>query len=119
MSTEQQANEQNPTGSHGFERTVFGIILVCLGVIFLLRNIDIFYLDNWWALFTLIPAIASFAQAWRFYQANGREMTRQVRGRIVAGLFPLAIALIFLFNLDLGEFWPVLIILAGIAVILS
>jgi len=119
MSEELQNAEKPKNISGGSDRAIFGLILVLIGVIFMLRNVEIFELDNWWALFILIPAIASFGNAWKIFQGNGRQMTRRVRSRIVAGLFPLTIALIFLFGLDMGELWPVFIILAGVAVILS
>ncbi|MFQ5630452.1 MAG: hypothetical protein ACE5I1_16900 [bacterium] len=119
MSEELQSAEKPKNTSNGLDRAIFGLILVLVGVIFMLRNVEIFELDNWWALFILIPAIASFGNAWSVYKNSGRQMTRQVRSRIVGGLFPLTIALIFLFGLDMGELWPVFIILAGVAVILS
>jgi hypothetical protein len=35
---------------------IWGLGLVALGVIFLLQNFGIFIMNNWWAIFILIPA---------------------------------------------------------------
>ena len=90
------------------------MILIDLGVIFLARNFGGFALDNWWALFILIPACGSFAAAWRIYQANGRKWTGSVAGPFTGGLILSAVAGIFLFNLDIGRLWPIFLILAGL-----
>ena len=52
-----------------------GIILIGLGLIFLLSNFTDFHLQNWWALFILIPAIASFSKAVDAFRSEG-EPTR-------------------------------------------
>ena len=49
-----------------------GAILILLGVVFLLQNMGIPFLANWWALFILIPAFWAFVAAWDSYQDNGR-----------------------------------------------
>ena len=42
-----------------------GAILVVLGLIFLAQNLGIATLNNWWAIFILIPAVGAFTAAWR------------------------------------------------------
>ena len=61
-------NNNRPSG------LVLGGILILIGVIFLARNVTGWDLGNWnwWALFILIPALGSLANAWRIYQAQGR-----------------------------------------------
>lgn len=90
-----------------------GLILIVLGVIFLAGNFTGFQLTNWWALFILIPALGSLGTAWRLYQTHGR-WTAASRGPLFGGLILLAVAAMFLFNLNWGRLWPVLLILAGL-----
>ncbi len=64
---------------------VLGGVLIVIGVFLLLRNITGQDMGNWWALFILIPAIGSFAQAWRVYQATG-QLNEGVIGPAVGGV---------------------------------
>ncbi len=97
-----------------------GVILILVGAAFLLRNFGLFdwpLFDNWWALFILIPAIASLGNAWRSYQAQGR-LGGEVIGSLIGGLVLLCVALVFLLNLDWGAIWPIFLILGGLSILL-
>jgi cell wall-active antibiotic response 4TMS protein YvqF len=97
---------------------ILGLILIALGGVFLLQNAGLPVLvGNWWALFILIPAIAAFAAAWSLYQQNG-HVTPPIIGLITGGLVPLTVALIFLFNIDFGSAWPVLLVVLGAGMLL-
>ncbi len=104
-------------GPHNRSR-VAGIVLIVLGAIFLLQNAGLVIPGNWWALFILIPAAGSFVRAWNNYQAAG-NLSGAVRGPLVGGLMLTAVALIFLFDLDWGQLWPVFLIIAGAGALLS
>lgn len=97
----------------------FGLILIGLGIFFLARNFfgfDMF--DNWWALFILIPAAGSFSRAYSQYRATGSW--RGAAGRsLTGGLLITAIALNFLLDLDIGRYWPVLLIILGFSLLLQ
>ncbi len=97
----------------------FGLILIGLGIFFLARNFFGFAMfDNWWALFILIPAAGSFSRAWSQYRATGSW--RGAAGRsLTGGLLITAIALNFLFDLDIGRYWPVLLIILGFSLLLQ
>jgi len=96
-----------------------GLVLIAIGVILLLQNLNLFVEPfNWWALFILIPAVAAFAEAWRHYQEAGR-LTRKATGSLIGGLLLLSIAVVFLFNLDWGLFWPLILIVIGIGALLD
>ncbi|MFW6183989.1 MAG: LiaF transmembrane domain-containing protein [Chloroflexota bacterium] len=98
---------------------ILGLVLIGLGVLFLLNNFfNITLIDNWWALFILIPAGAKLNRAWSRYQSAGR-WTADARGSLVGGLLISAIAFIFLFNLSFGLFWPVLLIILGVGLLLK
>jgi hypothetical protein len=95
-----------------------GLVLIGIGVIFLLSNLTGFELDNWWALFILIPAFGAFGNAYRVYQSQGR-LGREGRGSLIGGLVFVFVASIFLLELDWGQVWPVFLILAGLGVLLG
>jgi len=101
----------NPRG----DNWIWGIALIVLGGLFLLQNLTPFRFINWWAIFILIPAAGSFVSAWRKYQTAGR-FSSGVRNSLFGGLIFSVVAAMFLFNLDLGQFWPVFVIAAGLAV---
>jgi hypothetical protein len=96
-----------------------GVVLILLGCVFFLQNAGVRILnDNWWALFILIPSGGLLIGAWNMYRAHGR-FTRAVAGMVTGALAPLAVALIFLFNLDWGTVWPVFLIVAGAGALLQ
>lgn len=112
MTTSDTTNSTAPMTRGGW---IFGIILIALGGVFLLQNAGIPVLqDNWWALFILIPALATFSAAWTAYRQSG-QVTPTVTGLVMGGSVPLAIALVFLFGLSFGQWWPLLLIAAGLA----
>jgi hypothetical protein len=94
-----------------------GVVLIGIGVIFLLQNFGWFYVGNWWALFILLGTAAAWGSAFHIYLNNGNRITHAVVGPFIGGLFPLAVALIFLFDLDWGTMWPVFLVIAGVAVL--
>ncbi|MCU0519688.1 MAG: hypothetical protein MUF84_03205 [Anaerolineae bacterium] len=98
-----------------------GLILLAMGVIFLLRNLgfDLPVLDNWWALFILIPVVTSFDRAWRAYQRNGQRMTSEVSGTAIGALALTMVMLALLFDLKWAIILPVFLILLGLGALLS
>ena len=68
---------------------ILGGILILIGVIFLAQNVTDLNLTrwNWWALFILIPAVGSLANAWRIYQAEGATDVEFKSSRILPGLY--------------------------------
>ena len=92
-----------------------GVVLIILGAAFLVANLWDFHLDNWWALFILIPAVTNFGNAWQTYQANGR-FTSGARSATMWGLIFTIISATFLFNWDWGNIWPLFLILAGLGI---
>jgi len=96
-----------------------GVVLIIIGVVFLLRQVSGFRLDNWWALFILIPAVGSFSSAWRAYENADRKFTATVRGSLIGGLIMVLVAVIFLFNLNWALFFPAILILSGIGLLAS
>jgi hypothetical protein len=96
----------------------FGLVLIILGIVFLAQRYGDFELRNWWALFILIPVFSSFASAIKMYQKAGK-LHYGVWTTLYGGLMPLLVALMFLFDLDWGLYWPVFVIVAGFGMFLS
>ena len=121
-SAQPTADSAQPTAERHASRDnsswIAGVAIIAVGVIFLLGNFTNFHLDNWWALFILIPGLMTFANAWRARQEDG-HWSKRARGSIIGGLAITLVALIFLFNLDWGKIWPVFLILGGVAALLG
>ncbi|MBE0699600.1 MAG: hypothetical protein IH586_21965 [Anaerolineaceae bacterium] len=118
--SEDFSRQNDPESSNQYQKPAWigGAILILIGFIFLLRNVTGFSLNNWWALFILIPAIGSFGRAISAYQTNGR-LSAPARRALISGLVLTFIAAVFLFNLDFGSLWPVFLILGGIGLLLN
>ena len=95
-----------------------GVILIGLGMIILLQNTGALYLQNWWALFILLPALGSFGESFTEYRVSGRFNAR-ARGSLVAGLVFTAIASVFLFNLNFSLLLPIILIVAGVGILFN
>jgi len=110
--------ERRHGGSEGW---VAGAVLLALGLIFLLNNLGLFSmrLNNWWALFILIPAVGSFSTAYQMYRKNGGHMTEAVRGPLIGGLILTTVTLVFLLGLSWGVIWPVFLIIIGVGALLT
>ncbi|MEI6509476.1 MAG: hypothetical protein WCO14_00855 [bacterium] len=97
---------------------IWGLGLLALGVVFLLQNLGIFTLNNWWAIFILIPAVGSFATMVSSIQERGR-FTSAAGGSLIGGLMLTFVALIFFFNWDWGKVWPFFLIIIGVGALIS
>lgn len=97
---------------------VWGGILIVLGLVMFLQNRGIPVMLNWWVIFILIPAFWSFLGAWDTYREEHR-LTRRAAGSLVGGTLLTVLALVLLFNFAFNSLWPILLIVAGIALILT
>jgi hypothetical protein len=96
---------------------VGGAILVGLGLMFLYQNFTGWMPGNWWALFILIPATAALNQARLLYQQSG-TLTPAMRGPLTGGLVMLFVASVFLFGLSWTLFWPAVLVVVGLGMLL-
>jgi hypothetical protein len=102
----------------GNNNWIGGVVLVAIGLIFLFANLGAFELNNWWALFILIPAISNFGSAWNNFRQHGR-LTKSGRGSITGGLILSLIAFTFIFEWSWSVIWPVFLIIGGIGALLG
>lgn len=110
--------EEQGKGEHESDSNwIPGLVLIGLGLFFLLNNfVNIRLFENWWALFILIPAFSNLNSAWKRYRAAG-AWTESAVSALTGGLLIGAVAMIFLFNLSFGTFWPVLLIILGFSIL--
>jgi hypothetical protein len=93
-----------------------GLLLIAIGALALLRELTDLRLQNWWALFILIPGLGSL---WGAFEAflRDRAFTQAVRGGLIGACFPFAVALIFLLDASWADWWPVFVILPGLGMV--
>ncbi|MCA9920750.1 MAG: hypothetical protein KC419_04295 [Anaerolineales bacterium] len=115
---EEPVSSTTATSRHRSKNWGAGLVLIAIGTIFLISNTTDFHLDNWWALFILIPAFSNFGSALNNYRNNGR-LTRSGRGSVTGGLILSLIASVFLFDLDWGYVWPLFLIIGGLSALLG
>jgi hypothetical protein len=100
-------------GSSGW---IWGVVLLLGGGLLLAQNLwgfDLLKLHNWWAIFILVPGIASFSQAIRGYQFSG-QLSPNVRRKALSGFFLTALAVTFFFDLSWSLIGPVFLIGLGL-----
>jgi hypothetical protein len=112
---EAEVVNEKPRMSHvRYFGNVWGLIVVAIGVLFLVQAYTGVGLNNWWALIFFLPTFGAWASAYRLYKIDGR-FGAGAWGSFVGGLFPAAIGLIFILDLDWSKVWPVFIIISGLA----
>jgi hypothetical protein len=105
--------------SHGPNMAwVPGLVLIGIGAFFLLNNFTDFHLNNWWALFILIPAFGSLGNFVRAYNKDGR-MSHEARGSLIGSMILFFITAVFIFGWSWGTIWPVFLIIGGLGALLS
>jgi hypothetical protein len=92
----------------------FGLVMIALGCLFLLRNYGYPMPDNWWAFILLVPALPNLSRAVYFAR----------RGDLREALMPLAraclysfLAAAFLLDWDWAQIWPIFLIAGGVGMI--
>ena len=97
---------------------VIGVILILAGFFIMLQNLTSYALENWWALFILIPAIGAFGNAWRTYQSSN-HLSASARVSLIGGIILIMVTAVFLFNLNWTILGPILLILAGMGLLIN
>jgi len=95
-----------------------GLLLILIGAFFLLRNFTGYQIENWWALFILIPALGNFTSAYERFQTAG-TFDRHVRNELFWGVFFTLLSASFLIAVDFGLIWPAFLILGGLGMLLG
>jgi len=95
-----------------------GAVLILVGVFIMLQNLTSFELENWWALFIMIPALGAFSNAWRAYNRD-EGLSAPARASLISGVILTMVTAIFLLGLNWTILGPVLLILAGVGILLN
>ena len=95
-----------------------GLTFVALGLFFLWMNWGTARLENWWAIFILLPAVGMFSLAWGTYRWIGR-FNFAVSANFGIGLVIFTVAMMFFLELSWGIWWPLMIIVPGLALMLN
>ena len=92
-----------------------GVALVLLGVVFTAVNLlGIGQLENWWSGFILLPGILFLGLGRMMWWGNGR-FAFLPRFSTGLGLVITTVALMFLFGLNWELWWPMMIVVPGVA----
>lgn len=110
---------QERRAARGNNGWIFGVVLVLVGALLFLQNMNMFTLNNWWALFILLPGFGALAGAWRMFRETG-EVTGGVIGALLLGVLLIGISLAFVLNLSLDwtNLLPVVLVLAGVSLLI-
>ena len=112
---ERRANRQE--GGLGW---LIGLVFIGIGVFYLLYEFGyVSALQNWWALFLLLPGIGTLSAALGGYRRNGGHWTPEVTLPFIGGLLFLSLTAVFLFDLKYNWLWPLFLIAAGLLLVAS
>jgi hypothetical protein len=92
-----------------------GLILIVIGTLYLLNIMGLLPdMNNWWALFILLPAVAMLSAALGAYRRNGGQWTPGVVGPVLGGLLLAGLSAALLFGFDYNWLWPLFLIAGGL-----
>lgn len=119
-------DEKLPAATDNSDKVIYritmGIVVILVGLLFLAKeqgyNLDFLWIKNWWALFILIPAVAMYARVISRVRRVGR-FDADAAGTLIGALSTSLVAGLFLLDLNFGKWWPVFVILGGVAILLS
>ncbi len=113
-----QRREERHSGWMGGE-WIIGVVLILVGLLLFGRNLNIVNIQNWWALFILLPALGSFSTAWRIVTRTGGHFNGRARSAVIFGLGLCLVTVIGLFNLNWTIFGPGLLLLVGLGLLIN
>jgi LiaF transmembrane domain len=92
-----------------------GLILILLGVLFLMSEMDKVSWSDWWAYFLVgLGAIFLIEALLRSFSPEGRKA---IGGRLVAG--PILVVIGGSHLIGFEEWWPLILIVVGVGVLIS
>ncbi|MCP4425251.1 MAG: hypothetical protein GY803_12215 [Chloroflexi bacterium] len=95
-----------------------GAALLFIGLLFAAINLGgIGRLENWWGLFILLPAVLFLGLGWNARSGDGR-FPFLARVSFGSGLIVFTVAAMFLLDLNWGRWWPLMITVPGMSLIL-
>ncbi|MBV7340127.1 hypothetical protein KFU94_70365 [Chloroflexi bacterium TSY] len=95
-----------------------GCMIILMGSVFLAENLARTDYDDLWAIGLFPWAIAALIQG-RQIQRYSDRVTGKVAGWFAIGITMFGVALAFIFGLDIGDLWPIILIIVGAVVALT
>ena len=95
-----------------------GLVLIGLGTYFLLQRLVPDFDFNWWALFIFVPGVYILTRL-AFAKWFEGSIPSELREKGFGGLMLTLVGSMFLFELDWGTFWPLFLIVPGLAILLG
>lgn len=92
-----------------------GLILILLGVLFLMSEMDRISWSDWWAYFLIGLGAILLIEA--LLRAVSPDSRRAIGGRLVAG--PILIVIGGSHLIGLEHWWPLILIVVGVGVLIS
>ena len=89
---------------------IAGGVLILIGIVFIVQNVAGVTLNNWWALFILIPALGLLVTTYQTWIKHDRRFTAASCGPLIGALALLGVTAVFLFSLDWGKVWPAMLL---------
>ncbi len=112
---------ESPTSKRGRAAWFGGAVLIIVGLAFIIENLHLPFIEegNWWAIFLLIPIVAILDDIYRITSTGTEGKAGAITSKLVGLLIIAAIMIIFLFGINLGIYWPVLLIAAGLVFLVA
>jgi hypothetical protein len=113
--------EQKSITKHSRAAWFGGVVLIIVGLAFIIENLNLPFIKNgnWWAVFLLIPIVAILDDIYRIYTTTPEGKAGAIASKMVGLLVIAAAMIIFLFGVQLGIYWPVLLIAVGLALLIA
>jgi len=94
-----------------------GVSLFLLGILLLGLNVMKYRVENWWAVFIVLPALGLFGVGRRLAQGGNGRSPFAARLFYAAAFVVLVVALMFLTSLSWAVWWPLMLIAPGLALL--
>lgn len=111
----QDTVQQNEPGRGLSWLDVGGLTLLLVGLVFMAVNLlGVRQLENWWSAFILLPGVLFLGAGRAMWGRNGRT---HILPRLSTGLCLIitTVAVMFALNLNWEQWWPLMIVVPGVA----
>jgi hypothetical protein len=119
-----EENKSISSGTNQPSNIWIGLVFIFGGAVVLLNQLNILPFElNWWALLILFPAFGTLTRAYNRYRSTNDLFEVGVMIPALVGLFMLLLSVSLLvgdaINLNLRVYWPIILILLGLGLIIG
>ena len=108
--------DEDNNGNQRISTWIFGAFLIVIGAALAIEmntNIDLPFLDNWWAIFIMYPGVLIIVGGWSKFRDNGDFFA------LFPGVFIFLLGLSFFAGIAITWVWAFFLIFLGISLILK